>query len=50
MGTSSTPKGATLADIGITRDQSCRFQKIAAIPQEHLETAVNMAKVNDCLL
>lgn len=34
----------TLSEIGITKDQSSRFQKIAAIPQEHFETAVNMAK------
>lgn len=33
-----------LADIGITRDQSSRFQQLAAMPQEHFETAVAMAK------
>ena len=39
-----TPKPVNLAEIGITRDQSSRFQKIAAISEEHFESAVNMAK------
>ena len=30
----------TLSDIGITRDQSSRYQQLAAMPDEHFETAV----------
>ena len=41
---SPTPKPVTLPEIGITRDQSSRFQKIAAMPKERFETAVTMAK------
>lgn len=37
-------KPVTLADIGITRDESSRYQKLAAIPDEHFETAIQTAK------
>lgn len=30
----------SLRDLGITRDQSSRYQKLAAMPEEHFETAV----------
>lgn len=33
-----------LSDLGITRDQSSRYQKLAAMPAEHFETAVETAK------
>jgi hypothetical protein len=33
-----------LRDLGITRDQSSRYQKLAAMPAEHFETAVETAK------
>ena len=33
-----------LADIGISYDQSSRWQQMASIPDEHFEAAVNMAK------
>ncbi|WP_426343093.1 hypothetical protein ACN9MU_16595 [Pseudoduganella sp. R-32] len=39
--TTPTP---TLSDIGITRDQSSRWQQLAAMPDEHFETAVATAK------
>lgn len=34
----------TLPDIGISRDQSSRWQKLADMPEEHFETAVATAK------
>ena len=34
----------TLRDLGLTRDQSSRYQKLAAMPAEHFETAVETAK------
>lgn len=34
----------TLADIGVTPVQSSRWQALAAMPEEHLETAVATAK------
>lgn len=34
----------TLADLGISRDQSSRWQKLADMPDEHFETAVATAK------
>jgi hypothetical protein len=34
----------TLSDLGITRDQSSRYQKLAAMPSEHFESAVETAK------
>jgi hypothetical protein len=37
-------KPATLQQIGITRDQSSRYQQLAAMPDEHFETAVATAK------
>jgi len=37
-------KPATLADIGITRDQSSRYQKLAAMPEDQFEAAVQTAK------
>ena len=43
--TDNTPKPATLSEIGITKDESSRFQKLAAIPDEHFETAVESAKL-----
>lgn len=35
----------TLAEIGVTRDQSSRWQQLAALPEEHFETAVATVKV-----
>ena len=40
----STAVPPTLADTGLTRDQSSRYQQLAAKPEEHLETAVATAK------
>jgi len=40
----STP--ATLEQIGLTKDQSSRYQKLAAMPDEHFETAVETAKAS----
>jgi hypothetical protein len=34
----------TLSDMGLTRDESSRYQKLAAMPAEHFETAVATAK------
>jgi hypothetical protein len=34
----------TLAEMGITKDQSSRYQQLAAMPDEHFETAVATAK------
>lgn len=34
----------TLADMGLTRDESSRYQQLAAMPDEHFETAVATAK------
>lgn len=34
----------TLADMGLTRDESSRYQQLAAMPTEHFETAVATAK------
>lgn len=42
----TTPFSPTLAEIGITRDQSSRYQKLAAMPDEHFETAVETAKAS----
>lgn len=33
--------GPTLSDIGLTRDESSRYQQLAAMPDEHFETAVD---------
>lgn len=35
-----------LADLGITRDQSSRYQKLAAMPDEQFEVAIATAKEN----
>ncbi|WP_396179936.1 hypothetical protein [Flavobacterium sp.] len=34
----------TLAEMGLTRDESSRYQQLAAMPDEHFETAVATAK------
>ena len=34
----------TLADMGLTKDESSRYQQLAAMPDEHFETAVATAK------
>lgn len=34
----------TLADLGITRDESSRYQKLANMPDDHFETAIDTAK------
>jgi hypothetical protein len=34
----------TLNEMGITKDQSSRYQQLAAMPDEHFETAVETAK------
>lgn len=34
----------TLDEMGITKDQSSRYQRLAAIPEEHFEAAVETAK------
>ena len=49
IGTSGVPlenptKPATLADIGITKKQSARAQKLAAIPAEEFAERVDAAK------
>lgn len=36
--------GPTLADMGLTRDESSRYQQLAAMSEEHFETAVATAK------
>lgn len=36
--------GPTLADMGLTKDESSRYQQLAAMPAEHFETAVATAK------
>lgn len=40
----ATNSQPTLSDIGISRDQSSRWQKLADMPEEHFETAVATAK------
>ena len=34
----------TLCDLGISKDQSSRYQRLAAMPEEHFETAIETAK------
>jgi hypothetical protein len=34
----------TLSDMGLTKDESSRYQQLAAMPAEHFETAVATAK------
>lgn len=36
--------GPTLAQMGLTKDESSRYQQLAAMPAEHFETAVATAK------
>lgn len=40
----ATPCPPTLSDMGLTRDESSRYQQLAAMPAEHFETAVATAK------
>lgn len=40
----STSQHASLKELGLTYDQSSRYQKLAAMPEEHFETAVDTAK------
>lgn len=40
----SDARPPTLADMGLTRDESSRYQQLAAMPAEHFETAVATAK------
>ena len=40
----ATDSPPTLADMGLTRDESSRYQQLAAMPVEHFETAVATAK------
>lgn len=41
---SSNNTTTTLADLGITRDESSRYQKLANMPDDHFETAIDTAK------
>lgn len=40
----ATNSPPTLADMGLTRDESSRYQQLAAMPADHFETAVATAK------
>lgn len=40
----STEVPPTLADMGLTKDESSRYQQLAAMPDDHFETAVATAK------
>ena len=40
----ATTLAPTLTDLGITKDESSRYQKLAAMPEEFFETAVATAK------
>ena len=40
----TTSHAPTLAEIGITKDQSANYQRLAAMPDDHFETAVATAK------
>lgn len=40
----ATGYAPTLADMGLTKDESSRYQQLAAMPAEHFETAVATAK------
>lgn len=40
----SDARPPTLADMGLTRDESSRYQQLAAMPAEHFETAMATAK------
>lgn len=37
-------RATQLPDLGITRDQSRKWQKIAAVPEEHFEAVIEAAK------
>ena len=39
-----TSQASTLSDMGLTRDESSRYQQLAAMPDDHFETAVATAK------
>lgn len=41
---SETSHASTLSDMGLTRDESSRYQQLAAMPADHFETAVATAK------
>ncbi len=43
----ATSAEPTLSDLGLTRDQSSRYQRLAAMPEEHFEAAVEAAKAAD---
>lgn len=40
----TTSHPTTLADMGLSKDESSRYQQLAAMPVEHFETAVATAK------
>lgn len=40
----ATGSAQRLCDLGITKDQSSRYQRLAAMPEEHFEAAVETAK------
>jgi hypothetical protein len=40
----ATTSALTLAQMGLTKDESSRYQQLAAMPAEHFETAVATAK------
>ncbi len=44
MSERATDSPPTLADMGLTRDESSRYQQLAAMPADHFETAVATAK------
>lgn len=40
----SRSSNPTLIDVGLTKDESSRYQKLAAMPEEHFETAIATAQ------
>jgi hypothetical protein len=36
----------TLADMGLSKNESSRYQQLAAMPEEHFETAIKTARAN----
>lgn len=42
-------KTETTEKLGISKDQSARWQALAAMPEEHFETAVATAKESACI-
>ena len=46
-----TSQASTLSEMGLTRDESSRYQQLAAMPEAHFETAVATAKATagECL-